>query len=284
MFKNCTLINSLPFLAILLSVCFWLIDSYIDVYAFSEAESFTHSLFKPEPVELWMRSLVTVMMVLFGLYTKRLLELQKNISSELTIYKNDLELLVKERTEKLEEANASLEKEIEERKKIESKLEQLATTDPLTLLYNRRKFDELLEFEIEKDKRYQLGLSLIYCDIDHFKTINDTYGHHVGDEILISFAKLLKEELRESDIVARWGGEEFIILIPSQTEDIAIKIAEKMRKSIEESSFLKIGTVTASFGVTHYIDYDTKKSIFKRADEALYKAKQNGRNCVKVLV
>lgn len=284
MFKNCTLINSLPILAFLMSVCFWIIDSYIDVYAFNEAESFTHSLFRPEPVELWMRSLVVVMMVLFGLYTRRLLELQKNISDELTIYKNDLELLVKERTEKLEEANTSLEKEIEERKKIESKLEQLATTDPLTLLYNRRKFDELLAFEIEKDKRYQLGLSLIYCDIDNFKTINDRYGHHVGDEILISFAKLLKEELRESDIVARWGGEEFIILIPSQTAEIAIKIAEKMRKSIEESSFLKIGTVTASFGVTHYMDYDTKKSIFKRADEALYKAKENGRNCVKVLV
>jgi diguanylate cyclase (GGDEF)-like protein len=195
-----------------------------------------------------------------------------------------LELIVKERTEKLEEANIFLQKEIAERKKIENKLEQLATTDHLTLLYNRRKFDELLEYEIEKDKRYQLGLSLIYCDIDNFKNINDMHGHNVGDEILITFAMLLKESLRESDIVARWGGEEFIVLIPSKTADIAVKIAEKMRKSIEENVFLNIGTVTASFGVTHYINNDTKKTIFKRVDEALYEAKENGRNCVKVLL
>jgi diguanylate cyclase (GGDEF)-like protein len=279
-----TFIKSLPLLALVMSVTFWLVDTSIDVYLLGEEKSFRHALFMPEPVELWMRSLVTVMMVLFGFYTKRLLEVQKDISSELTIYKNNLELIVKERTEKLEEANIFLQKEIAERKKIENKLEQLATTDHLTLLYNRRKFDELLEYEIEKDKRYQLGLSLIYCDIDNFKNINDMHGHNVGDEILITFAMLLKESLRESDIVARWGGEEFIVLIPSKTADIAVKIAEKMRKSIEENVFLNIGTVTASFGVTHYINNDTKKTIFKRVDEALYEAKENGRNCVKVLL
>lgn len=284
MFKNYTFTKSLPLLAVVMSVIFWMLDAGIDVYVFGERESFIESIFMAEPVELWMRSLVAVVMLLFSFYARRLLIAQKNISDELTIYQNDLELLVEERTKKLEKTNASLEEEILERKSAEKKLEELATTDPLTLLYNRRKFNELVDYEIEKEKRYALGLSVIYCDIDHFKNINDTYGHDVGDEVLIAFAKLLKESLRESDTVARWGGEEFVILIPSKTADIAVEIAEKMRKNIEDNVFLNVGTVTASFGVSHYINNDTKEAMLKRADKALYKAKENGRNCVEVLL
>lgn len=283
MFKNHIFRKSLPILAVVMSAIFWVADSVIDFYLLDEGESFFQALYAPEAVELWMRALVTAMMILFSIYARKLLSAQENIANELTIYKNNLELLVEQRTRKLEKVNVSLKEEIIQRKEIEKKLEHLATIDPLTLLHNRRKFDQLFDYEIEKDRRYQLGLSLIYCDIDNFKNINDTYGHDVGDEILITFATLLKKSLRESDIVARWGGEEFIVLIPSKTAVVAAKIAEKMRKSVEANEFANVGTVTASFGVTHYLNGDNKKTMIKRADEALYKAKENGRNRVEVL-
>lgn len=276
--------KSLALLSVLVSLAFWVLDSCVDAFLLEESESFYEAFFMPEPAELWMRSIVVVLMIVFGMYARRLLNSQQQISDELTHYKNGLEQIVEERTKKLAEINVLLTQEIAERKEVEKKLQDLAITDSLTQLYNRRKFDELLDFEIEKDKRYQLGVSLIYCDIDNFKAINDTYGHEAGDEVLIKFSKLMKELLRESDIVARWGGEEFIILIPNKTAEVARTIAEKMRKALEDLAFPNIGTVTASFGVTHYINQDTKHTMFRRVDEALYSAKANGRNRVEVIV
>ena len=105
----------------------------------------------------------------------------------------------------LKKTNSALHDEIDDRKTIAKKLERLASMDPLTKLWNRRKLDELFDFKIKKNKRYQTGMSLIICDIDHFKKTNDTYGYDIGDEVLAEFARKLKEQFRETDIVARWG-------------------------------------------------------------------------------
>lgn len=276
--------KSLPVLGATLAALFWVADAVIDVYAFEEEHTFLESLLSPEPVELWMRCLVVIILVVFAFYAKQLLTVQKNISEELKRHKYELEQLVDERTNELTKTNIALQEEIRERKKAEVELGRLATTDPLTLLFNRRKFDELLEYEMERDRRYRSGLSILFCDIDNFKRINDKFGHDVGDSILSTFASKVKNSVRKSDIVARWGGEEFVLLIPNITAEIARTIAEKIRKMIENTDFPIVGKVTASFGVTHMLGEDNRDTVIKRADEALYSAKEKGRNRVEVLL
>ena len=117
-------------------------------------------------------------------------------------------------------------------------------------------------------------------DIDHFKSVNDTYGHEVGDKTLIDLAKILKQHSRATDIVGRWGGEEFIIILPHTDLSAAIEYADMLRVKIEDFTFEVIDKITASFGVSSFIDEDTSKSIVKRADDALYDAKHSGRNRV----
>lgn len=168
-------------------------------------------------------------------------------------------------------------------------LERLASTDPMTELYNRRYFYELAGTVIKLAKRSELTYSLIMIDIDKFKRINDTYGHQAGDEVIVTLAKALKYNKRESDIVSRWGGEEFVVLLPQTGEEGAATIAEKFRKSVEslkvEAENKKQISFTISLGVTtadidHIYDIE---DILNRADKALYFAKEGGRNRVEVL-
>ena len=117
-------------------------------------------------------------------------------------------------------------------------------------------------------------------DIDHFKKINDTYGHLVGDEVLKGLSKILQKYLRESDIVARWGGEEFVILLPRTNKRRALKVAEQLQKYIKRLQIDEVGHITCSFGVTQFKNGDDKDSVFKRLDMALYEAKISGRDCI----
>lgn len=167
------------------------------------------------------------------------------------------------------------------RKKLEEQLHIEAMTDPLTLLFNRRFLSSVLESLTETVKDRKRNLSLIMADIDNFKHINDTYGHEVGDEVLRELAKLLKVNLRDEDIVGRWGGEEFLIILVNTGLEDAIKVAEKLRKKISEALILGKLNITLSFGVSEYkINEDIKEAI-RRADEALYEAKLAGKNCVR---
>jgi len=118
------------------------------------------------------------------------------------------------------------------------------------------------------------------ADIDHFKAINDTYGHPIGDSVLQEFSSILKQSVREVDHTGRWGGEEFVIVLPKTIQSDGERIAITLQKKIEANSFTKVGQVTASFGVTQTQKGDTIESLFKRLDEALYRAKQSGRNQV----
>lgn len=158
--------------------------------------------------------------------------------------------------------------------------EELAITDRLTGLYNRLKLDEVLEYEISKSKRYGTALSLIIIDIDHFKNVNDTYGHQVGDMVLKEVANTLLSCKRESDTIGRWGGEEFLIVLPNTNLAGAMITADKIRTAIENYSFSVVGNKTASFGVSEFLVEENEDSFIERADQALYRAKSGGRNQV----
>lgn len=160
------------------------------------------------------------------------------------------------------------------------KLEEMASYDELTSLYNRSKFDFYMHEKFKYAKRYGTNLSLLIFDIDHFKHVNDIYGHLVGDYVLQTIAKILKENIRQSDIVARWGGEEFAIIVSNSDNHISYELAENIRNNIESYSFNKVQNITVSCGIAQFKDYDSCLMLFEQADSALYKAKQNGRNCI----
>jgi len=160
------------------------------------------------------------------------------------------------------------------------KLEYISTHDTLTNIYNREFFDKSLESKIKTAQRYNQEFGLILLDIDYFKKINDTFGHNKGDEVLVKFSEILKSNIREDDILARWGGEEFVILLPHTSLKNAFLLAEKLRKIIEKKFDSTEQKITASFGVATYKQNETKKYFFEKADNALFKAKDNGRNCV----
>jgi len=168
--------------------------------------------------------------------------------------------------------------DITERKRLEENLRKLATVDQLTGIYNRYSFEKYLEKEIGRAERYGSKFALIMFDIDNFKQINDIYGHQVGDKVLKDLVDVVKNQIRKSDIFARWGGEEFMILVPIKEKEDAYKIAEKIRKRIQEFRFDKIGNLTVSLGISFYKNKDSMKSMIRRADTALYEAKRTGKN------
>ena len=159
-------------------------------------------------------------------------------------------------------------------------LQQQADRDALTGLYNRQKFDALCAAEIARGKRYATPLALIMYDIDRFKNVNDTYGHLVGDKVLVETSQTVAGRMRESDSLARWGGEEFMILAPHTDLEHALLLAEQVRAVVDDTTFSTVGRVTCSFGVTALCENDTVDKLIYRADAALYQAKRSGRNRV----
>lgn len=159
-----------------------------------------------------------------------------------------------------------------------SMLYEAATHDEKTGLYNSRFFDNMLDMEMEKAGRGHEKLCLLVIDIDFFKKINDTYGHLKADECLVQIANILKKQLRISDIISRFGGEEFFILLPETGIGKAQKLALRLRKAMKSDPMLKRHGITVSGGITEYRKKDKKKSFKERADKALYKAKNSGRD------
>jgi len=158
-------------------------------------------------------------------------------------------------------------------------LQRLATTDQLTGLANRRKLDDVFDQEVHRAHRYGKAFGVIILDIDHFKRVNDTYGHGVGDEILQEIARVLERNIRTTDLAVRWGGEEFLIFTVEQSREGLCTLAETIRSAVEAYQFAKVGPVTVSLGAALYdLKDDSKKAVISRADAALYEAKQNGRN------
>ena len=166
-------------------------------------------------------------------------------------------------------------------KDLNKALEIKSNTDVLTQTYNRGYFNQQLTLEISRTNRYKSPLSLMLLDIDHFKLINDTHGHLIGDSVLQEIAALIQKHIRKSDILARWGGEEFTVLIPGIDKTGAFKFAEKLKQIIAEATFAEQLSLSCSFGISSYISGEDGDDLLNRADKALYKAKESGRNkCV----
>ncbi|MGD9623665.1 MAG: transporter substrate-binding domain-containing protein [Arcobacter sp.] len=198
----------------------------------------------------------------------------------ITIYWNRKLYNEKEKTKKALNSLKNLQ-DILEIKNFE--LEKMSNTDKLTNLHNRHKLDDSLKYELSRFHRTNIGFGLIILDIDFFKDVNDTFGHNIGDEVLIEICSVLNKNVRSSDILGRWGGEEFLIIVPNVTKEELEAFAEKLRKEIEEHHFFKVGKKTCSFGLTISKELDNENSIVSRADKALYKAKNKGRNRVEFL-
>lgn len=184
----------------------------------------------------------------------------------------------------LKEINERLEREVEERTKeltvALEQMEKLSITDKLTNLYNRYKIEEILQREINRAERYHTCFGLLILDIDDFKNINDRYGHIAGDIVLKEFSTLLKNYARESDSVGRWGGEEFLIIIPESSKEAIVNVADRLRKLIQGHRFDIAGNITISIGTTLYQKEATIDSLITKADSALYVSKSSGRNSV----
>ncbi|MGM0951475.1 MAG: GGDEF domain-containing protein [Pseudomonadota bacterium] len=175
--------------------------------------------------------------------------------------------------------------DISDRKALEMELEQLATTDPLTGLLNRREFGRILEEELERSERYHRSMALLWIDFDHFKEVNDNWGHAAGDTVLCSITRRLEESVRSVDSVARFGGEEMVIVLPELSLAEALETAERLRNQVREQPvMLDSGhdvPVTISVGVAVYPDHgQTAAELCAAADRAMYRAKTQGRDCV----
>jgi len=159
-------------------------------------------------------------------------------------------------------------------KKLESKL----IYDNLTKVYNRNGFEEVFDLETKRCKRYDHPFSMIMFDIDFFKKVNDTHGHLVGDKVLVSICNLIQSQIRESDSLIRWGGEEFLIITPEVELSGALQIAEKLRKAVEEYTFEIANHITISLSVAQIEEQETTEEFLKRIDDLLYESKNTGRN------
>jgi len=173
--------------------------------------------------------------------------------------------------------------DITDLKNTEIELKQISRTDRLTKINNRLYTDDILENQYYRYKRDNEACSVILVDIDHFKSVNDNHGHLVGDNVLVEFARILGVSIRKGDVLGRWGGEEFLIILPHTKLQEALKLGEKLRKIIDTNDFPTIGNMSASFGVSTFVEHSSIDILIDTADKALYESKKNGRNCVSTI-
>lgn len=238
----------------------------------------------PGQVEVDTRDELSHLANAFNTMSNRLKESHEHTQQamvELMDARNSLETRVVERTARLAEVNEQLRQEIEERKRAEAALETAATTDYLTGMINRRAMITLLEQEFKRITRSGECSSIILIDLDHFKQVNDRFGHEMGDKLLVYVSQTLRGMLRDQDAIARWGGEEILILLPGTAQTGAKEVAEKIRLHFSENPAVidnqKI-SMTASLGVCQMEIGISIDECFRRADKALYQAKAEGRN------
>ncbi len=208
------------------------------------------------------------------------------IRGAITAYEQ--ETLLEQQNRELIQLNLCLEQKVMERtRELEAKnqeLARIAIVDQLTGLFNRRKLDEVLSGELTRSSRYGNSFGLVMIDIDHFKDVNDTHGHQIGDQVLQLFADQLKRGVREVDVLGRWGGEEFLIICPETEREGMLYLVENLRTAVQSKSVPEVGQKTASFGVTVYEKDDTLEILVGKVDRALYLAKEKGRNRIEYLV
>ncbi|WP_310439484.1 sensor domain-containing diguanylate cyclase [Sulfuricurvum sp.] len=190
---------------------------------------------------------------------------------------------LEETKQQLRNINKAMKSKVDELYSMTNTLEQKAFKDNLTGINNRENFEDIFSIEIANAKQNNLPLSLIIFDVDHFKLINDTYGHQAGDIILKELVGLIADHIKNGDVFARWGGEEFVILTPSTEIVGAHNLAENLRKLVQAHMFSYVEKeITLSFGIAQLGEDDDKKTLFEKADSAMYEAKKNGRNRIEM--
>ncbi|WP_438971573.1 sensor domain-containing diguanylate cyclase [Methylophaga sp.] len=199
------------------------------------------------------------------------IDAQERLNQHDKLLHQELQKTIDERTKELNKLNQELTAKIKQ-------TELLARTDFLTTLSNRYNFEKSLSNEVSRAQRFNEPLSLMIFDLDKFKLINDLHGHAAGDEILISIGKLLRNEIREIDLVSRWGGDEFAILLPNTSLNDAFVVADKLRKRINSELNTVLDSASASFGVVELTKGESPSQLSVRADKALYKSKNAGGN------
>ncbi|MGQ0442505.1 MAG: GGDEF domain-containing protein [Methylophilaceae bacterium] len=188
--------------------------------------------------------------------------------------------------DKIEAANQDFIRRNLELQTMQKQLQLLASHDELTGLFNRRHILERIEEKLPEIRRHQLNCCFVMMDVDHFKSVNDQFGHIAGDEVLKTTAQILMRELRQGDVLARYGGEEFLIMLPMTELVSAQALVERLRSAIEKQTYTFEGTsifVTASFGISEYRLQDNVDRMIDRADKAMYEAKLAGRNCIRLM-
>lgn len=173
---------------------------------------------------------------------------------------------------------SDLNENVAERENLVREFKRMASIDALTGIYNRMKLEPILTAEVLRSKRYGRKLSVLLIDIDHFKLVNDKYGHNIGDSVLRDVAAVLKDNLRDPDQLGRWGGEEFLVVVPETSGDSAMIIAEKLRSAVEGRKFIMDISVTISIGIASLDEGEWEEDVIRRADQAMYRAKNAGRN------
>jgi diguanylate cyclase (GGDEF)-like protein/PAS domain S-box-containing protein len=188
----------------------------------------------------------------------------------------------KQAEEALQKANYQMKNQLREISELQATLHEQANRDSLTQLYNRRFLEDALEREFLLAQRYSQSLSIVLIDIDHFKSINDTYGHSAGDECLVKLAQIMRQHFRKSDIICRYGGEEFLIVLPDSNTDLSAQRIEALRQFVENTTFqsgMQEIRLTISSGIATFQDHGGNSAeIIRKADHALYMSKQAGRN------
>ena len=225
--------------------------------------------------DLIIASFVLVLVLLLILYVVSKYVKSKIMDCKAQIDSKNLELLAINET--LEDR---LVQRTEELKEAADKLEVLSTTDSLTDTHNRYSIMKILDLEIDRAKRYNNPLTIFMYDVDHFKRVNDQHGHKVGDDVLYALTKVIKQSLRDIDIVGRYGGEEFLVIMPSTLLSDAITVAQRVCEDVSHHKFQTVDQITISIGLVELRSDETMDMLFMRADKLLYKSKNSGRNKV----
>lgn len=251
------------------AVIFWIIDTFIDTYLFGEG-SLIQQILHPEPMEIYFRGAIGALFVVFGVLGQRILNQRIRVERLLEEANRELEKKVLQRTAQVEEATKKLKDELNDRRRNDEKINFLSFHDKLTGLYNRAYFEEELS---RLDSERFLPISLIIGDVNGLKLINDAFGHQQGDKFLVRSAEIVRKHCRKSDVVARWGGDEFAVLLPNTSSETAIRICEKIRQSCSRSPKKPIQLSVALGTATKQNKNQDIGRVLKNAEDWMYQYK-----------